>query len=134
MNARPLPREDAFVRRRVPVEFTALECGERIGGGRVIAERLQERDEELLRRVRPAVAEHAPALVAGERRDHVQRRGPGAGREPSGLGQGRNAIDVRPIERFEERERLTAGADGVGVPETIAEAPRRAEVRVRLDE
>jgi hypothetical protein len=90
------------------------EPGERVGIGREAAEaeRLGEAPEELLGRVRAAVAQRRPALVLGERREDVEERRAGTGRELPGLGDGRDEIHGAPRHRGGGREHGRGAAVG----------------------
>ena len=124
-----------------PRERAGPERGEGIVDGRGhVAERLEQRQEELLARVGAAIAERRHTLARRERREQVQDRGAAARRKAPGLREHGDAVDARPVERLEHGEGDgprgdgRAGAGGrARVPEAIREAPRRLARRGRLD-
>jgi len=101
-----------------------------------VAERLEQRQEELLGRVGAAVGERTGALLGRARGDEVQHGGPAAERQARGLAEDGNAVDPRPVERLEQGEPHSLPAVGGRLrrmPEAIRPAPRRLARRARLD-
>src|SRR5436309_13164703 len=87
-----------------PREAAAHERRERIGNIWLVAERLQQRQEELLGRIRPAIGEGTYALLRRASGDEVQDGGSAARRQPRRLPEDGDAVDPGPVERLEQRQ------------------------------
>ena len=97
---------------------------------RLPPERLEQRDEELLGRVRPAVRQPGAALVGGEGGDQIQHRGARAGGQASGLGQRRDGVDGRPV----TAAKCVSGGLALAQSQHVGGAPARVARGARLDD
>src|SRR5256712_3966883 len=96
--------EDTLARRGPPLEAAPHERGERICRRRLVAERLEQREEELLGRVGAPICKPFGTLLGGQGGDEVEYGGAAARRQPRGLAERRDPVDPRPVERLEHGE------------------------------
>src|SRR4030095_17115680 len=74
--------------------------------------------------------------VRARRGDEMRARGPAAGGQARGLAEDGDAVDPRPVERFEQSDpRSVPAVDRrlSGMPQPIGPAPRRLTRRARLE-